>query len=208
MILSLFSDAHARLRSRTVAFVVVLVSVMMLTGCSPSEENTRLAAVQSCPKISNVVGFKYDYKITLVNATSQNLKLSVPPIDCFDFSGTANPEQVNGATLKAKSSLSFTVDARRVCAWVHGDIVPYFQERDAHWVTSFIEEGGSGINFTHDFTLSCSNFDSVSMTMCNTGTKQDSDSIVIALAGNHALRMKTSCPYTARTATATLTQIY
>ncbi|WP_298122742.1 hypothetical protein [uncultured Aurantimicrobium sp.] len=208
MTISFFSGAHVGLRTRIVAFVVVLVSVMMLTGCSPSEENTRLSAVQSCPKISNVVGFKYDYKITLVNATSKNLKLSVPPIDCFDFSGTANPEQVNGATLKANSSLSFTVQARRVCAWIHGDIAPYFQERDAHWVTSFTEEGGSGINFTQDFTISCSNFDSVSMTMCSTGTLQDRDSIVIALAGNHALRMKTSCPYTKGTATATLTQIY
>ena len=197
---------------------VIVASLAVLAGCTsqPAPEaqpdsSVRLAAENPtvCPDLagpSNLPDYldfntKFGISLTFVNQSTKSWKMTVAPIDCYDFSGANNPTKYNGTVLEAKSTSSEQLlVARRVCALFNDPVLGRYQERTAGWKTTFTEVGGAGASFTLPMSISCNTFDSSSPTMCRSGATKNREEVTHKLAGGHLVRTISSCPYGDKTA--------
>lgn len=186
-----------------------VVFAAALSACAPSTQlastspsPTREAAAQACPDLagpSDLPSYfdfntKFGVNVTFDNATGRTWRLEVPPVDCYDFSGTSNPTRFDGAVLNPNSqSGPHQLVARRVCPWVSGTIIGYFQTREAKWTTTFVEQGGSGTRFSVPSVIVCSTYTKTTPTMCETGVQQDKDVRIFDLTDGGAIRLITTC---------------
>jgi hypothetical protein len=181
-------------------------ALVLLGGCSSSDRAAATlqqgaAVPQACPDLAGPIDMpdyldfntKFGVNVSIANATSRPWRIEVPPIDCFDFSGVNNPTRYNGAVVSAQgSSGPHLLVARRVCSWVGGSIVPYFQIREAKWNTTFVDDS-SGTRFTVPSIIACSTFDQSSPTMCRSGVRQDNDVRTFDMTDGGAMRVVITC---------------
>jgi len=137
---------------------------------------------------------KFGVDVTFDNATGRTWQLEVPAIDCYDFSGPNNPTRYDAMVLNANSQQApQRLVARRVCPWIGGTVIGYFQTREAQWNTTFVEQGGSGTRFTVPSVIACSTYTKTTPTMCDTGVQQNKDVRIFDLSDGGAVRLVTTC---------------
>ena len=202
---STYTPEVSRLRT-TLTVLGVATASMFLGACSSPQEAAlpspaRQAAAQACPDLGGPIDMpsyfdfntKFGINVTIENGTSRGWRVEVPPVDCFDFSGVNNPTRYNGAVVPAQSSSGpHQVVARRVCSWVSGGTIGYFQTREAKWTTTFVDDS-SGTRFSVPSIIACNTFDKSSPTMCLSGVRQDSDVRIFDMTDGGAMRVVTTC---------------
>lgn len=213
-------------KSATIVAVllVAVLLVLLIAGCgtteAPQADDTtatttepvtaREATAQDCPDLGGPsdlpayadFNLRYGIDVTFVNNTTRTWVIEVPPVDCYDFSGTANPTRYDGAVLApAGTSGPHTLVARRTCPWIGGEIIGYFQTREAIWTTTYAEQGGSEAEIATSSTIACNTFGRTENTMCSTGVSQDRDVRIFDLPDGGAIRQVTACAADATTVT-------
>jgi len=150
---------------------------------------------------------KYTVPLSFVNNSTHNLTLQSSEIDCYDFSGNETPDQYNGAVLAAGTkSEAFDLLARRTCAYVSGDIIGKFQEREARWKTTV---STTGTQQAGDLPtgITCSSHGQFP-TMCVSGSRQETASYTVPLGSDEALRASFKCDRNTNNVTVTFTDLY
>lgn len=189
----------------------VAVAAVALGGCATngaddpataSVASDRLAAgATTCPELGgprDAPGYadfstKYSVPITFVNESSIPLTVYTSEIDCYDFSGAENPSVFNDAKVaKGATAGPYTVIARRTCAYVPGDILGKFQEREARWKTTVSATTEPAITGDLRTVIECSSSNQ-SPTMCPSGAKQNTAAYTVKLTNGSALRADYTC---------------
>lgn len=212
-----------------VAGAIAGSAALLVAGCSttaspsasqsepgaPAADATRAAAgVKACPDLWGPkdapsyadISTQYTVPITFVNNSSQQLTVNASEIDCYDFSGTDNPSAFDGAVIApGATSGPYNMLARRTCAYIKGDIIGKFQEREANWKTTISATGYPSVAGTLPTTISCSSTGQ-EPTMCPSGTSQNKASYAVKMPGGTPLRAAYVCH--GGNITITLTDLY
>lgn len=184
-------------------FAAVAVPALLLTGCAQGAAEVTATPTQSreaaelitCPEIAgpeDAFAFNTKNGVTLSfeNQTDWPMTIDSSEIDCFDFSGAANPSVFDGAVVQpGATSDAYKMVVGRVCPWIDGDIIGRFQERSAHWATDVNLEGAGDFNLRT--VIDCGSFNR-EPTMCEGGTSQNKDDYLMDL-GTNILRVTSSC---------------
>lgn len=189
----------------------IAVAALLLTGCatngatdspSSSESGERSAAgTTTCPDLLGPkdapgyadVSTKYSVPISFVNESSIPLTLNASEIDCYDFSGAQNPSVFDGTKVAVGATGGpYTLIARRTCAYIPGDIIGKFQEREARWKTTVSSTTEPAVAGSIATTITCSSFGQ-NPTMCDSGASQDRAAYTVKLSNGSALRADYRC---------------
>ena len=183
----------------------IAVPAFLLTGCTPSTgvanstaTPTKAAAqLITCPDLfgpedTMVLSAKNKVTIAFDNQTEWPMTVGTSEIDCYDFSGAANPSLIDGTVVQpGQASAPIEMVVGRVCPWIDGDIIGKFQERQARWATNVNFEGAGDFNLRT--AIECGSLYR-QPTMCEGGTSQNKDDYLLDL-GDHLLRITSTCDH-------------
>lgn len=191
-----------------IALVLTLVATLTGWGATPDiarEASQAEAAAVSCEDITSESS-RTDLTVRVVNNTAKDYTFFASEIDCFDFSGTANPSQLDGLTIPAMGeSTTYSLAARRVCPWVRYLPVPTWQARSANWTTGISASDKPSDVATFRSTISCQGNQDVS-SMCKKEFFQSNESFPLSFE-NSMIRVSVKCEDSGRT-TLTISTIY
>lgn len=194
------------MKKQTVGILAAIaVPAFLLTGCtqasveanssaSPSREAAQLITCPDLfgPEDTLVLSAKNKVNIAFENQTEWPMTVSSTEIDCYDFSGAANPSLIDGTVVEpGAKSAPVEMVVGRVCPWIDGDIIGKFQERSARWATNVNFEGAGDIDLRT--VLECGSLYR-QPTMCQGGTSQNMDDYLLDM-GDNLLRIKYSCDH-------------
>jgi hypothetical protein len=191
-----------------IALVLTLIANLSGWGATPEIIRNAEGATTAAVQCGNIPGdmFRTDASLTIINNTAKDYTLFSSEIDCYDFSGSANPSQYDGLTVPANSeSATYPLAARRVCPWLPYIPFPTWQSREAHWTTGISATDAPADLATIRSSLTCQGSQSVT-SMCQRGYFQTSESFPV-LFDQGMIRANLRCENNGHT-TLTLSTIY